>query len=589
MQNYRSQVRSSVRMTAPAVLAGAAAFLVGCSQPAAPERTELVAVAPANCADSSPVSGRVGSVVPFRGASAGVICVAGGEAGAEYVLVLSNTAAAAATAQLTITASGVEPPLFALGAEPAGGALIASSGAPVHGDEAHGDGGFHDRLRRIERESLTPLMSSAQAWADRSGLASAGTAALQVSAPEVGTLLPLNVQSKRACTEADVRTGRVMAVSQRAVLVADTANPAGGFVAADYQVLAAAFDTLISPVVTANFGQPTDIDGNGRVIIFYTRAVNELTPRNADYVIGGFVFARDLYPRQAGNGLTGCETSNVAEMFYMLAPDPGGVVNGNVRSADYVRRTTTGTLAHEYQHLLNAGQRLYVTRAGGFEATWLDEGLAHIAEELVFHRASGLGPLQKLGAQQIRASQQRLDAYNSFQTANTGRFETFLKDPAAGSPWAAGDALPTRGASWNLLRYLADRRGGDQAETWRRLSAGPAAGTANLAGVFGSDMTGMLADWHVALIADGAVAGLSALHTSPSWDLRSVFAMHGRQSYPARPATLWPASPAEVTLAGGGAAYYTVRVPAGGIGRIDTRVVQGALPAGVVGSLIRTR
>ncbi len=86
------------------------------------------------------------------------------------------------------------------------------------------------------------------------------------------------------------------------------------------------FDTLVDPVDRAAFGTPSDIDNNGHVILFFTRAVNELTPPGALGVTLGFFFPRDLYPKTAAPGP--CAGSNVAEMFYLLVPDTGGVVNG---------------------------------------------------------------------------------------------------------------------------------------------------------------------------------------------------------------------------------------------------------------------
>ena len=54
--------------------------------------------------------------------------------------------------------------------------------------------------------------------------------------------------------------------------------------------------------------------------------------------------------------------------------------------------STTAVIAHEFQHLINAGRRMYVNNALDFEDTWLDEGLAHVAEELLFYREAGLRP-----------------------------------------------------------------------------------------------------------------------------------------------------------------------------------------------------
>ena len=82
--------------------------------------------------------------------------------------------------------------------------------------------------------------------------------------------------------------------------------------------------------------------------LFFTRAVNELTPTGSQSVVGGFFYGRDLFPKQdspqLGSG-SGCPSSNVAEMFYLLVPDPNGVVNGNVRTKNFVSHLTVSTTA----------------------------------------------------------------------------------------------------------------------------------------------------------------------------------------------------------------------------------------------------
>src|SRR5205085_1524049 len=117
---------------------------------------------------------------------------------------------------------------------------------------------------------------------------------------------------------------------------------------------------------------------------------NDLTPATSSSYIGGFFDARDLFPVASTADYAACPASNVGEMFYVMVPDPsrgGAFTKTNVASEVY------GTLAHEYQHLINASRRMYVnTAATDFEETWLDEGLAHEAEELLFYRVSGLAP-----------------------------------------------------------------------------------------------------------------------------------------------------------------------------------------------------
>ena len=188
------------------------------------------------------------------------------------------------------------------------------------------------------------------------------------------------------------------------MILADTLNPTGGFTTSDYQRYAAKFDTLIYPLDVSAFGAPTDIDNNGRVGIVFTRAVNELTKPGENTYVGGFTFSRDLFPVTANSRAEACATSNQGEYFYLLTPDPTGAVNGNTRTTGFVDTNTTAIIAHEFQHLINGGRRIYVNDASDFEDTWLDEGLAHIAEELLFYREAGLGPKQNLDTPLLRAA-----------------------------------------------------------------------------------------------------------------------------------------------------------------------------------------
>ena len=267
-----------------------------------------------------------------------------------------------------------------------------------------------------------------------------------------------NVESDFACTSPDMRSFRIEAQTAHLIIASTLDNPPGGFTTQDYQAIAATFESLVYPVLTQNFGTPADIDGNGKVIALYTRAVNELTPPNNSSVVGGFFFGRDLFPKVASGGLAACAGSNEAEMFYMLVPDPTGVVNNNVRSVEQVRRLTVGVLGHEFQHLINSSRRLFINQNATWpETTYMEEGLSHIAEELLFYEASGLLPRSNLRIEDIRANQQRLDAFNSYMSSNSGRFSNYLRIPEDHSPLERDDDLETRGAIWSFLRYLADR------------------------------------------------------------------------------------------------------------------------------------
>jgi hypothetical protein len=441
-------------------------------------------------------------------------------------------------------------------------------------------------LRERARKDLTPLMETAQEVAE----ANHGKVNFRIL-PHVGDLMQLNANSTAPCTSPQVRTGRVAAITERAIVVADTTNPAGGFTDADYTSFGVTFDTLIYPVDTRNFGEPSDIDGNGRAILFFTSAVNELTAPNKDFFVGGFFFSRDLFPKSDLNGAPTCGTSNVAEMFYLLVPDPAGIVNQNARTVDFVRAITPGVLAHEFQHLINASRHLYVSRSTSFEDVFLDEGLAHMAEELTFYRASGLSPGQNISEAALQSSPTVSDAFDHFGVANMRRFREYLLDPGSNSPYAANANLATRGATWSFLRYAADRLGGDEASLWLRMVNPPLGvhGLLNLTQAFGPDLESWVRDWSIANYADDLVEGVARVDGHPSWNFRSVIPAIGDGEFPLAGIALDASRISSVVIGDGSAAYLHFAVAPGVTGgaRITSRGAEP--PNGFYLSLIRTR
>ncbi|HEX6036573.1 Ig-like domain-containing protein [Longimicrobium sp.] len=575
-------------------LAGGTARIVAAAPNGRADTAMVTVSAPlAECAPGTGINLAVGQSATVQGAEAGLLCLPGAAAGAEYTVIpFYGTTSQGSTLQVRLAPSGVRavagPPTPSL-APVSGGSTLGAAAALA----ARGDGGFHTRLNTRARGYLSGLVPGARATftARRSG---PRMALQQAAPPAIGTVLSLNV-GQEFCTAPDVRGGRVVAVSNRAVIVADTMNPAGGFTQADYDNIAATFDTLIYPVNTAAFGEPQDVDANGRAIIFYTRAVNELTPANVNYVVGGFFYGRDLFPRVAGNGFPACAGSNYAEMFYMLAPDPQGTVNGNARSTAYVRNSTLATVGHEFQHLISASRRLYVVPdvdgTDWSEEPWLNEGLSHIAEELLFYHRAQRGPRQNLGAEVIDNLPLR-NAFLEFQDANYGRYGSWLENPEGDSPYdeAFGevDDLATRGAAWGFLRYVADQRGGSDNELWYALVNSARVGLPNLQAVTGQDPVALVRSFAVAAYTDDAVAGVPAAFTHPSWNYR---ALYGRidNSYPLEVRTLVTGTPVSMTMVAGGAAYLRAGVNANQLAAVQVTSAGANPPASLSVTVVRTK
>ena len=443
---------------------------------------------------------------------------------------------------------------------------------------------FEARLRDRERAELTGRFAAARRW----------SATIDPSLPTsvtVGQIVNVNVNATSACEDPIYHPARVEAIGAKAIILNDTLNPKPGFSTADYGRFAARFDTLVYPMDVAAFGEPTNIDGNGRIAIVFTRAVNELTPRGSTTYVGGLTFSRDLFPHTASPRADACPASNMGEYFYLMTPDPTGIINGNRRSNAFVDSNSTAVVAHELVHLINASRKLYVnTSAPKFEEKWLDEGLAHIAEELLFYRVSGLAPRSNLTYRALVQSDRIRFAYINDMSGNANRYRDYLSSPASGSPYKAGDSLSSRGAAWSLLRYLADRAGSSDGNLWSRLVDNTAVGAANLQSVFG-DLPPLVRDWSVSHIIDDSPSASSEL-SQQSWNWHSVF------GGPDGTAALYPLpvngmSPSASTYSGtvvaGGASYYTFIVPAEGTATLTLTGQTGATGSNIQLVIVRTR
>jgi hypothetical protein len=513
----------------------------------------------------------VGGVYTAIMPDAAGVCFAGGDSGnAEYTYMPVNLSTSSSLS-LSVTASGIVavtgPPSPYRAPGGAQAVRIPEEAALEAADALHAT--MLERDRALGERLLARRDSRIQR-----GRTGRGPRTNVVSGtPAIGDLWQLNVAS--GCTGTrDDRTGRVVSIGTHVIIVADTTNPAGGFTTAQYDSIALEFDTLAYPVDTANFGGPTDLDDNERVVAFYTRAVNELSPPASSAFTSGFFSSRDLF----SSAPTSCPKSNESEMFYMLVPDPTGSVNSNVRSVSSVRGGTVGTMAHEFQHLINAARRIYVNEAAGYEEVWLNEGLSHIAEELLFYRTSvGLAPRSNIVLSNISTgpnASRRVAAFNTYANQNFGRLRSWLQRPDTAGPMKSNDVLAVRGATWAFLRYASDRTGGTESAFWFSLVNSLTSGKANLQAVTGASPDEWNRDFVAAMYADDAVAGVASQYTQPSWSFRSVYG--GLGGFPLGVRNL--SNGVGLTLSysrGGSTAYGRFGVPTGAFAGVT------ALSAGV--------
>jgi hypothetical protein len=513
--------------------------------------------------------------------------IAGGASGAEYVLVVADTATTtSATTTFQVVASGigtagsVSAPATSLSPLSDVSLGTAAQRGPVL------DFGVAVRLNERARARLTPLFSAA-----RQPAPSGRRSSLIPSNVQVGDIVTFNV-SPSACDAIENHGAQIVAIGSKAIIAVDTLNPAGGFSATDYNRFAANFDTLVYPLDVANFGTPTDIDQNGHIVLLFTRAVNELTAANSEAYTGGFFFDRDLFPATSTTPGFACPGSNFGEMFYLLSPDPTGAINGNVRTRGFVDSLVTPLIGHEFQHLINGSRRMYVNDANDFEVVWLNEGLSHIAEELLFFRQSGLPPRQNITITTLRNSGKGIAAFNEDQSSNAGRYEEYLTKPSTSSPIRDNDSLSTRGATYDFLRYATDRKvrsSGLETDVWFALVNAKTNGMDNMRAVYGSDVGGLLRDWSVSQYTDDVVTNESVDYTQPSWNWHNLFqAFNGGTGRYPLPVTTLPTSGTSGTVIPGGAVFYRFAVPANAVASL-TLTGSGGAATPTQGVVVRLR
>ena len=532
-----------------------------------------------NCNSGTALQLAVGGIHALTAAEKASLCLGGGASASEYALIpFNSTNVAASTIPLQITGTNTAA------IQPGSLASLQTGRPNLLGLKTKSPGkSFEWSFRERERRDLRSVFASSRMprRAASGNLVPSFLTGIGPS-PTVGSIVQVNANiSGNTCSDPKQLHGAVVvAVLTNTIVLSDTLSPAGGYTSQEMTDFGVAFDTLGYALDVLNFGAPSDMDGNNRIAILFTPGVNVI-PAPPGAVVGGLFAGRDLFP------VANCTASNEGEMFYMPVPDPNSTINGNYAIKANVARPTLATLVHEFQHLINAGRRIYVNNAPSAEEVWLNEGLSHIAEELLYYRMSGNPPRSNIDLSLLLSTPAQTAAVNTYQSNNVGRLMTYMSAPETNSPFSQIDGLEMRGAIWQLLRYSADRKGGPEQSTWSALVNTTASGQANFNAVFGNIIT-MSRDWAVAQFTDDAGLGVPAINTNPSWNFRSVLPALSSGNFPLLTRALLT-TPVNITLNGGGAAYMRFSVAANMPATVSATSSGQAVPTAVDFILVRTQ
>lgn len=563
-----------------------------------------------DCTGNPGVTMTPGQVLSLSSAQRATLCVPGGSTGAEYALIPVNTDVNRLSSSITFSASNTTTttgaPLATVAAASRAAAsrpivtnvamvpLVASLQA-VEGMVPRNTA-FEHALRLKSRTLLRSVHAAQRARpASVRGAGVRANITGLATNPALGSFVTLNANGNDPCTNPINRVSRVAAISNAAIVIVDTTAPAGGFTDAEYLSIARTFDTLVYNLDTLNFGAPYDMDGNGKVILFFTSAVNQLTAPGSGSYVGGFFFERDLIPRVANTVVPfNCATSNEGEMFYLPVVDPTKKYNEYFTSKSAMFTSINGTTVHEFQHLINSSRRIYVTpEVVDDEEVWLNEGMSHFAEELLWYAVTGLAPKQNLTFAQTTTGTALFNAMNAYQADNLERFNEYVGNVEGFSSYLLNDDLSTRGATWALLRYAVDQSPNPSRSYTKALVDAPTQGIPNFDRTFPDigGLAGAVKRATVANFTDDAGLGVPAIYSYPSWNYRDWLPHFttNNQRYPLATRPLITGSPQAVSLVAGGSSVLRFRVNAGATGGVSITFSGSAPSSSVDLILIRTQ
>ena len=187
-----------------------------------------------------------------------------------------------------------------------------------------------------------------------------------------------------SCQGTERVTALVRLVGRHTIWLEDVANPSGTFADSELAELDTFYTENAKTVIDDYFGELSDVDGNGRILILMTQAVNVNSGR-----IGGGVWAGDLLPKRS------CPASNHAEIYYASVPDPDGLL-GPAVTKQQTLAAYPAMLTHEVTHLAQLAAT-WVSGTAGRKNSWELEGGAELAMQLVGYRLWGHGSGQDLG------------------------------------------------------------------------------------------------------------------------------------------------------------------------------------------------
>lgn len=307
----------------------------------------------------------------------------------------------------------------------------------------------HHRLRAEERELVSRLR--------REGRLAAATLAPPSAAPRPQAALPerltLDNSTSASCFTGDEVVALKIWEDERLGFYQDSVqrqNASLRVSEAHARRMAEFYRDYGEDVIEEYFGGITDIDANGKVIVFFSPMVTDGT--------AAFVWSGDFFDRSS------CSASNEGEYIYFSADVAVAQDEGNWQSLE--------TLVHEMKHVSSLKKSIDrpTSFAEAYHPSWIEEGTAEIAGNVASRRAWQAvgGPAQNVRATGEVMSETGFDASGNIRPEFYGmairmiRTQGYLaSQPNAVTldPLGAASGHSVYGSGFHFHRWLGDAYG----------------------------------------------------------------------------------------------------------------------------------
>jgi hypothetical protein len=332
-------------------------------------------------------------------------------------------------------------------------------------------------------------------------------------------------------------TARAVYVGNRSIIYEDTKAPLAGQMDSYFAQVGQEFDTNMYPSDATYFGDPLVTDP-------YTdndQHLNMVFTPSIPAALGGFVLSCDFFARNT----TDNQVSNFGENFYARVPTVAGT-GFSTDNPDSWLRGMRAAIVHEVKHIASFGAHL-VNNANTFEESWLEEGMAFVAEEVWardrIYSGTWKGNMSYATTLycDVRPTSPSCTGKPFVMFDHFSRLYSALDVPGSSSLFGrvSDNDFSFYAVSWSFIRYSADRYAASEVNFLQGIThALDVTGVANVARQSGADPDQMMGMWSLALYLDENTAMVGNSDVSfPSWHTRDIFAGMSADFLPRFPKT----------------------------------------------------